>query len=118
MGSQLKTILLLGSLTALAVVAASAFAPSWAFAIAAVAVVFNAAMYFWSDRLVLRLRCARDLARDEAPALHAMNDRLAAAAGIPVPRLYLVDAAMPTRSPRAAGLDTPPLPSRPASWNG
>ena len=92
MWNQLKTILFLGSLTALAVAAASVFAPSWAFAIAAVAVVFNAAMYFWSDRLVLRLHRARELARDEAPALHAMNARLAAAAGIPVPRLYLVEA--------------------------
>jgi heat shock protein HtpX len=92
MWNQLKTVLFLGSLTALAVAAASAFAPSWAFAIAAVAVLFNTAMYFWSDRLVLRLHGARELARDEAPALHARNDRLATAAGIPVPRLYLVDA--------------------------
>jgi heat shock protein HtpX len=92
MWNQLKTILFLGGLTALAVAAASAFAPSWAFAIAAIAVLFNAAMYFWSDRLVLRMHRARELSRDEAPALHAINDRLAAAADIPTPRLYLIEA--------------------------
>jgi heat shock protein HtpX len=67
MWNQLKTVLLLGSLTALAVAAASAFAPSWAFAIAAVAVVFNAAMYFWSDRLVLRLHRANSRATGPRP---------------------------------------------------
>jgi len=92
MGSQLKTIALLGVLSALAVGAASMFSPGWGLAMGAMALVFNVFSYFYSDRLVLRMHHARELTPGEAPDLHAINDELARAAGIPPPRLYLVEA--------------------------
>lgn len=90
--NQLKTILFLGILSALAVGAVSYLAPGWGPAIAAVAVLMNLGAYFFSDRLVLRMHGARELTPAEYPTLHEMTHELSARAGIPVPRLYVIDA--------------------------
>ena len=92
MWSQLKTVLFLGILSTLAVGAASYFAPGWAMTFVAAAVLLNLGAYFFSDRLVLRVHRARPIGDREHPALHSMNQELAHAAGIPAPRLYLIDA--------------------------
>jgi heat shock protein HtpX len=92
MGSQLKTILFLGVLSALAVGAASLYSSGAAVVVGGLAVAMNLFSYFYSDRVVLRMHQAQELSRAEAPELHQMNDELAAAAGIPAPRLYLVRA--------------------------
>ena len=49
-----------------------------------------AAAYWWADRVVLGIVGARELPVGEAPALHATVARLAAVAGVPKPRLYLL----------------------------
>jgi heat shock protein HtpX len=92
MGSQLKTIALLGVLSVLAIGAASIYSPQLGLVIGAAAVLFNLFSYFYSDRLVLRMHHAQELSPAAAPELHAINEDLARAAGIPAPRLYLVDA--------------------------
>jgi heat shock protein HtpX len=89
---QLKTVLLLGGLTALMVGAGSFAAPSYAWAFALAGVAMNIGMWFFSDRMVLRTSGARLLAPAESPELHAMVGELAASAGIPAPKLYLIDA--------------------------
>ena len=89
---QLKTVLLLGGLTALMVGAGSFAAPSYAWAFAVAGVAMNIGMWFFSDRMVLRTSGARLLAPAEAPDLHAMVGELASSAGIPAPRLYLIEA--------------------------
>ena len=48
------------------------------------------AVYWYSDRFVLGLAGARPLAQAEAPALVSAAERLAARAGVPPPRLYLI----------------------------
>jgi heat shock protein HtpX len=60
-------------------------------AMAIVAVAMNIGMYFFSDRLVLRMHRARELGPNEAPRLWAMTDDLARRAGIPTPRLYVIE---------------------------
>lgn len=65
------------------------------------------AQYYLSDRLVLWLMGAREVSRLEAPELHAVVGRLSAAAGIPQPRVAVVETPMPNafatgRSPRHA----------------
>lgn len=92
MWSQLKTVLLLGILSTLAVGAASYVAPGWAMTFVAAAVLLNLGAYFFSDRFVLRVHGAQPIGDREHPALHRMNQELAHAAGIPAPRLYLIDA--------------------------
>ena len=94
---QLKTVLLLGGLTALMVGAGSFAAPSYAWAFAIAGVAMNIGMWFFSDRMVLRTSGARLLEPAESPDLHAMVRDLAAAAGIPPPKLYLIESRLRQR---------------------
>jgi len=95
MKNQLKTLVLLGVLSALLVGVGSLIAPSrWAL-FAAVAATMNLLAYFFSDRLVLAASRARLLGEHEAPELHRMLAELASRAGIPTPRLYLAPDAQP-----------------------
>jgi heat shock protein HtpX len=89
--NQLKTILLLGALSALLVGAGAAIGPGAFWAFTALALGMNLFAYFFSDRLVLRMNGARELARAEAPRLHAMVEDLARRAGLPTPRLFFID---------------------------
>ena len=57
----------------------------------------GAAVYWYSDRMVLGIVGARPLAQAEAAAFASTVDRLAARAGVPTPRLYLI----PDGYPRA-----------------
>ncbi len=71
----------------------------------AIAVAFNFAMFWFSDRLALRMSRARPLEPGEAPDLAADVEDLAARARIPMPRLYLIPSQQPNafatgRSPR------------------
>ena len=89
---QLKTVLLLGCLTAAVVGAGSFAAPSYAWAFAFAGVAMNVGMWFFSDRMVLRTSGARLLEPAESPDLHQMVRELATGAGIPAPKLYLIEA--------------------------
>jgi heat shock protein HtpX len=59
------------------------------------AVATNFFAYFFSDRIVLAMYGARELAESEAPGLHRMVAELADNAGIPKPKVYAIDAAVP-----------------------
>jgi heat shock protein HtpX len=51
--------------------------------------LFNFLMYFFSDRLVLRMYGAQVVTAQEAPELYAMVDRLRQRAGLPMPRVAI-----------------------------
>jgi len=51
--------------------------------------VFNFIMYFFSDRLVLRMYGAQVVTAQEAPELYAMVDRLRQRAGLPMPKVAI-----------------------------
>jgi heat shock protein HtpX len=51
--------------------------------------------YYFSDRLVLTVSGAREAAREQHPYLYNAVEGLAIAAGIPVPRLYVIDDTAP-----------------------
>jgi heat shock protein HtpX len=51
----------------------------------------NFALFWWSDTLALRANGARPLAEGEAPEVRSAIARLAERAGIPAPRVYIVD---------------------------
>jgi heat shock protein HtpX len=55
------------------------------------ALAMNAFVYWKSDSLALRANGARELRPGEEPGLRAIVTRLAQRAGIPMPRLYIVD---------------------------
>ncbi len=58
-------------------------------------VVMNFASFWFSDRLALMMNRAQPLPPGELPWLEAMTADLARRAGLPMPRLYLVDSPTP-----------------------
>jgi Zn-dependent protease with chaperone function len=106
--NALKTFLLLGLLTALLVTAGNALGGRQGMLLAfGFAVAINAAAYWWSDRIVLRIYRAREVGQAEAPELHRMIGELARRADLPVPRIALIPSETPNafttgRNPRNA----------------
>jgi len=98
MTSQIKTALLLGLLTALILLIGRAMGGAAGLAIAFVlALVMNVGSYWFSDRIVLSMYRAKELAPHDAPGLHSLVGELAANAGLPKPRIYLI----PQEAPNA-----------------
>src|SRR6266540_6787172 len=59
------------------------------------ALVLNGGAYWFSDRIVLRMAGAREVDPAEAPWLHEMVVRLAQHAGLPIPKVYIVESEAP-----------------------
>lgn len=96
MTSQLKTGLLLGLLTAVLVLMGSAMGGKTGLVIALVmAVVMNVGSYWYSDKIVLSMYRAQELSEEDAPGLFDLTRQLAANAGLPMPKLYLVPQEQP-----------------------
>ena len=55
------------------------------------AAVMNFSMYWWSDKVVLKMYKAKIIAPADAPELYATVDRLRQRAGLPMPRVYLIE---------------------------
>ncbi|HAR94923.1 MAG TPA: zinc metalloprotease HtpX, partial [Deltaproteobacteria bacterium] len=51
--------------------------------------------YWFSDKIVLRMYGAREVSEAEAPGLHRTVVRLAQRAGLPMPRVYIIDQGQP-----------------------
>lgn len=73
------------------------------------AVVMNAFIYFFSDKLALWSSGAQPVSREQLPRLYTVMEQLAAKANLPVPKLYVVPEAAPNafatgRSPRHASV--------------
>ena len=88
--NRLKTFLLLGLVAALMVAFGARLGTGWLAGSIGAAFALNRGAYFWSHKLVLRMQGARELSGGELPWLHADVAELAAAAGIPSPRIYVV----------------------------
>lgn len=58
---------------------------------AALAVVTSIGSYWYSDKLVLRMINARPVTHAEAPELYNIVENLAITAGLPMPKVYIVD---------------------------
>jgi len=101
-----KTTLLIGFLTGLFFVVAYAlgFDPIVALGFAA---LMNFAIYWFSDRFVLRMGGAKLVGEAEAPRVYSVLRRLNAATGTPMPKVALVNSSIPNafatgRSPKNA----------------
>jgi len=98
MTSQIKTALLLGLLTVLILAVGQALGGRGGLVIAFVfAMLMNVGSYWFSDKIVLSMYGAQELAPGDAPALHTMVEELARNAGIPKPRVMIV----PQEAPNA-----------------
>jgi heat shock protein HtpX len=60
-----------------------------------IAIALNFTSYFFSDRMVLAMYRAKEVSRGESPGLHEMVEELAAHAGIPKPRVFIVPTGVP-----------------------
>lgn len=108
--NTLKTALLLGALSALILAAGNALGGTGGLVIAAlIALAMNAGAYFYSDKLALRAMRGQPVTADDAPHLHAIVAELAAARGLPTPRVYISPTATPNafatgRNPESAAI--------------
>ncbi|WP_322494676.1 zinc metalloprotease HtpX [Chloroflexus sp.] len=94
--NSLKTVGLLGLLTGLFIVIGGAVGGQIGMIIAFVlAIVMNMGAWWFSDTLALKLSGAQEVSPSEAPDLHAMVEELSRRAGIPKPRVYIIDTDAP-----------------------
>ncbi|HKU59724.1 MAG TPA: zinc metalloprotease HtpX [Gemmatimonadales bacterium] len=84
--NNLKTFILLAGLMGLFLLAGQLLGGAQGLALAAIlGFAFNFGMYFFSDRLVLRMYGAQVVTEAQAPELYRMVDRLRQRAGLPMP---------------------------------
>ena len=87
-----KTFILMAALTALFMIGGQALAGQQGMVIALVmALGLNFFAYWNSAKMALAMNKARHVSEQEAPELHQIVDNLAHRAGIPKPKVYIVD---------------------------
>ncbi|WP_308621599.1 M48 family metalloprotease, partial [uncultured Desulfovibrio sp.] len=98
MTSQLKTLFLLALLSGIIIVLGGLLGGRGGVIIAfGLALVMNVGSYWYSDKIVLSMYRARELAPEEAPYLHDIVAELARNAGVPKPRVCVI----PEEAPNA-----------------
>jgi heat shock protein HtpX len=110
MTTRIRTWILLAGLSALLVgVGALVGGASGILLFLLLAVAMNLAMYWWSDRLALKMSRARPLDDGELPTVREDVRALCELAGLPEPRLYVIPSEQPNafatgRSPQRAAV--------------
>jgi heat shock protein HtpX len=90
--SQAKTVLLLGLLSALFLGMGYIFGGVIGLIVAfGFALLMNLWTYWFSDKLALRMARAHEVAPEQEPRLHSMVEEVAGMAGLPKPRVYIVE---------------------------
>ncbi|MFP4391655.1 MAG: zinc metalloprotease HtpX [Desulfohalobiaceae bacterium] len=98
MTNQLKTGILLGLLTALILLFGNLLGGQGGLMLAFIlAIAMNVGSYWYSDRIVLSMYKAQEVSANQAPELHGIVQELAAKAGLPKPRVFI----MPGDAPNA-----------------
>lgn len=96
MFNLMKTAILMAAITALFMAIGSLLGGRAGMMLAlAVALGMNFFSYWFSDKLVLRMYNAREVDASSAPQFYAMVQELAQRAGLPTPRVYLIDEPAP-----------------------
>ncbi len=96
--NNLKSVLLLASLTGFLVIIGGVLGGKGGATIAfVIAFVMNFASYWWSDKIVLKMYKAQPVTMNDAPELYSDVQELAQNAGLPMPKVYIV----PEKAPNA-----------------
>lgn len=89
--NQAKTVLLLVVLAGLLLVLGYVFGGMMGLIVAlGFSLLMNAGTYWFSDRLALRMARAYEVTPEQAPQLHRMVENVAGQAGLPKPRVYII----------------------------
>lgn len=92
----IKLFALMAALTALFLVIGNALGGTFGLIIAVVlAAVMNLGAYWFSDSIVLRMAGAREASREEAPWFYQIVEQQIVRAGLPMPKLYIIDEDIP-----------------------
>src|SRR5919201_1636266 len=107
--TRIRTWLLIAGLTGLLLAIGAAIGGGALYLFAAFAVVMNLVGYWFSDKIALKASRAQPVEPGALPELEAAVQDLAARAGVPVPRLYLIPSEQPNafatgRNPRHAAV--------------
>ncbi|HET8814920.1 MAG TPA: zinc metalloprotease HtpX [Solirubrobacterales bacterium] len=90
-GATLRTTILMAALGGLLVVIGAAIGgPSTALTFLFIALGINLLMYFFSDKMALKMSGAQPIEESEAPRLYQIVRELTTRAGLPMPRLYMI----------------------------
>ena len=96
LGNWLKTSILMAGIVVLFGMVGAALGGAGGMLIAlAFAGAMNVYAYWFSDKAVLRMYNAREVDAQSAPRFYDMIKELAANAGVPMPRVYIIDEAQP-----------------------
>jgi heat shock protein HtpX len=96
--NSIKTVFFMSLLTVLLVLAGGALVGRVGLYIAfTLAIVMNVGSYWASDKLVLKMYKAQEVSPQQAPALYEIVESLTRAAGLPMPKVYII----PQESPNA-----------------
>jgi heat shock protein HtpX len=96
MSNTIKSLLLLATLTGLLVVMGQIIGGNTGMVFAfGLAVVMNFSAYWFSDQIALKMAGAREVSPEEAPQLHGIVEELAHRAGLPKPRVAVVESQSP-----------------------
>jgi heat shock protein HtpX len=96
LGNWLKTSVLMAGIVVLFGMVGAAMGGAGGMLIAlALAGAMNVYAYWFSDKAVLRMYNAREVDAQSAPKFYTMVKELAANAGLPMPRVYIIDEAQP-----------------------
>jgi heat shock protein HtpX len=94
--NTLRTTLLLGLLSCLLILAGGAIGGRSGMTFALVmAGVMNLVSYWFSDKIVLSMYGARQVSEADYPEFYSMVRQLAISAGMPMPKVYLIDSDTP-----------------------
>lgn len=94
--NHIKTMVLLVLLTLILIWAGAAFGGKQGMTIALIfALGMNFFAYWFSDKIVLRMYGAREVTETEAPGLYSIVRRLTQKAGMPMPRVYIIEEDQP-----------------------
>ena len=92
MFNLLKTAVLMAAITALFMAVGAFIGGQQGMVVALViALGLNFFSYWFSDKLVLKMYNAKEVDETSAPQFHAMVRELATKAGLPMPRVYVID---------------------------
>ena len=90
--NSIKTTMLMALLMALMVALGGAFAGHTGMTVMLIiALGMNFFSYWFSDRMVLSMYNAQEVDRSSAPELYGLVEKLAGRAGLPMPRVYIIN---------------------------